>query len=344
MAKHTTAAQCGALALGLVLVAASVEAQQAPQYPAGKQVSIYVATAPGGTADFTMRMIAQHIGRHLPGSPTVVPKNMPGAGSRKLAEYLYSQAPKDGTEFGLLLRPIATDPLFTDTGGLYDVQKFVWLGSPSPVTDVCGFWHTAPIQSLAEMQTKELIIPAIGVEAGEAVQASILRQLTGSKIKTVVGYQSGGAMSLAVERGEAHGRCAISWEAIKSTYPDYITQKLFKPFVQFALARHPELPDVPAIMELAKADIDRQALDVILAPQSFGFPLAAPPGLRPETAAVLKKALESTMQDPAFTAEAAKRKFDINFVPGAKLDEVLKTVYSYPPAVVERAKVLISSN
>ena len=341
MARNIVAALGGIL--GLAFVAGPTEAQQAPAYATGKLVSVYVATAAGGTADFTMRMIAQHIGKHLPGQPTVVPKNMLGAGSRKLAEYLYSQAAKDGTEFGLLLRPIATDPLFADADAAYDVQKLVWLGSPSPVTDVCGFWHTAPIQSFDEMKTKELVIPAIGAEAGEAVQSSILRQLTGVKIRTVIGYQSGGEMALAVERGEAHGRCALSWEAIKSTYPDYIAKKQFKPFVQFALERHKELPDVPAIMEMAKAEIDKQALDVILAPQSFGFPLAAPPGISAQTADILRKALQATMTDPAFLADAAKRKFEIDFVPHTRLESILKSVYGYPPAVIDRAKALISS-
>ncbi len=317
---------------------------QGMKYPAGKQVSMYVGTKAGGTADSTMRLIARHIGKFLPGNPTIVAKNMPGAGSRKLAEYLYTHAAKDGTEFGLLLRPIATDPLFKKRGKTtFDIQKLTWLGSPSPVTDVCGFWHNQPIQSFDMLQTKELVIPGISTESGEAVQANIMRRLTGAKIRVVAGYQSGGAMTLAMERGEAAGRCAISWEAIKSKYRDFITKKQFKPFMQFSLKRHADLPQVPSIMEFVKTDIDRQALQVILAPQSFGFPFAAPAGLSKETTAILRNALKSVLTDAGFLAEAKRRKFDIDFVPGTELLSVLKTVYGYPKAVIDRAKALVAN-
>lgn len=329
------------MAAGALVIAASAPAaSQTTAFPAGKTVSLYVATAPGGTADFTMRMVGRYIGKHLPGSPTVVPKNMPGAGSKKLASYLASQAAKDGTEFGLLLRFIATDTLFTPADGTFDVLKLNWLGSPSPVTDVCGFWHTSPVQKFEDLQTKEIVIPGIGADAGEAAQTSILHMLTGAKIKTILGYQSGGEMTLALERGEGHGRCAISWEAVKSTYPDFTAKNQFRPFVQFALARHPELPNIPAIIEFAKTDLDRKALEVFLAPQSFGFPFAAPPDMNPATVAILRQALEATMKDPGFVAEAAQRKFDINFVKGDALEALLKKVYGFPTEVVDRTKVL----
>ena len=311
-----------------------------PLFPSGKTVSLYVATSPGGTADFTMRIVARYIGKHLPGNPTVVPKNMPGAGARKLASYLHSQAVKDGTEFGLLLRFIATDTLYTPAEELFDVLKLNWIGSPSPVTDVCGFWYTSPVQTFEELQTKEVVIPGIGTDAGEAAQTSILHLLTGAKIRTVLGYQSGGEMTLAIERGEAHGRCAISWEAIKSTYPDFIAKKQFKVFVQFSLTRHPELKDIPSVMEFAKTDLDRKALEVFLAPQSFGFPFAAPPDMNPTTVKVLRDAFAATMKDPEFLAEAAQRKFDITYVPGADLLDVLKKVYGFPKEVIERSKAL----
>ncbi len=332
------------LAAGVFSLVAAIPAlAQGPAFPPGKQVSLYVATAPGGTADFTMRMVARHIGKHLPGNPTVVPKNMPGAGARRLAGYLHSQAAKDGTEFGLLLRFIATDTLFSPTDGQFDVLKLNWLGSPSPVTDVCGFWHTSPVQKFEDLQTTEIVIPGIGADAGEAAQTSILHMLTGAKIRTVLGYQSGGEMTLALERGEGHGRCAISWEAIKSTYPDFTAKNQFRSFVQFALKRHPELPNVPTVMEFAKTDLDRSALEVFLAPQSFGFPFAAPSDMNPATVALLRQALEATMKDPGFVAEAEQRKFDINFVRGQDLEALLKKVYGFPKEVVERSKILTSN-
>jgi tripartite-type tricarboxylate transporter receptor subunit TctC len=282
-------------------------------------------------------MVASHIGKYLPGKPTVIPKNMPGAGSRQLAAYLYSQAAKDGTEFGLLLRPIATDSLFTDSGKRFDVQKFTWLGSPSAVTDTCGFWVTSPVQKWEDLQQTEVIIPGIGADAGEIAEANVIYNLTKARIRTVIGYQSGGEMTLAMERGEAHGRCAIAWEAIKSSYPDWLSEKKFKPFVQFAKQRHPELADVPTIMEMAKTELDKQALEVFLTPQEFGFPFAAPPGLHPDVAAILRKALQSVFEDPEFIAEAKSRKFDVQPVSGETLGAILTKIYSYPPEVIARA-------
>jgi tripartite-type tricarboxylate transporter receptor subunit TctC len=327
-------------ALGLSALAGTASAQ-GQKFPAGKTVSIYVGTSPGGTVDATMRLVARHIGKYLPGNPTVVPRNLPGAGSRKLAAYLYNQAPKDGTEFGLILRPLATDTLLGGADNQFDVLKLTWLGTPSPVTDVCGFWHTSPVKSFEELQKTEIVIPAIGAEAGEVAQTSILHHLAGARLRTVIGYQGGGEMNLALERGEAHGRCALSWEAVKSSYPDFITERKFLPFVQFALQRHPDLPAVPTIMELAKTDLDRQALDVLLLPQSFGFPFAAPPDLDPETKALLRDALAKVLQDPAFLAEAQLRKFDVSFISGEAHEAMLKKVYAYPPAVIERAKALV---
>lgn len=341
LVRQLQIAALATFALGMAGVL-DANAQSLVEFPAGKPVSVYAGASAGGTVDNTMRTVARYIGKHLPANPTVVPKNMPGAGSRQLAAYLYNQATKDGTEFGLLLRPIATDSLFTDSKGQFDVLKLTWLGSPSPVTDVCGFWHTAPMKTLDALQRVEMIVPGIGADAGEVAQANILHNLTGAKIKAVIGYPGGGEMTLALERGEAHGRCALSWEAIKSTYPDFIAQKKFLPFVQFASARHAELSEVPAVMEFSRSDLDRRALEVFLAPQEFGFPFAAPPDLTPSVKALLRKAFAATLRDPGFLAEAEKRKFEVKFVPGEQLEAILERVYGYPPEVAEHAKALIA--
>jgi len=338
MAMSLTGKLLGTIgALASLLLAGSVASAQGPAFPAGKPVSIYVGTSAGGPADTTMRMVASHIVKYLPGNPTVIARNMPGAGSRQLAAYLYNQAAKDGTEFGLLLRPIATDSLFTDSGTQFDVRQLTWLGSPSNVTDTCGFWVTSPVQEWEALQETEIVIPGIGADAGEIAQANVLQNLAGAKIRTVIGYQSGGELTLAMERGEAHGRCAISWEAVKSTYADWLAENKFKPFMQFSMQRHPDLPEVPTVLELAKTDLDQKALEVFLAPQDFGFPFAAPPGLDPEVTAMLRKALQSVFTDPDFIAEARTRKFDVNPITGERLTEILEKVYSYPPEVIDRA-------
>lgn len=339
----------GFIAIGcvsLLSIFASEVSGQENTYTAGDTVTIFAGTSPGGTNDAVMRMVADHIGKHLPGNPSVVPQNMPGAGSRKLAAYLQSRAPKDGTEIALLLRPIVTDALLSGTGdgAQFDVQDFNWLGSPSPVTDICFFWEKSPVQSFEELQSTEMVIPGIGADAGEITQATILGKLTGAKIRTVLGFESGSEMNLALERGEADGRCAVGWEAMKGSYADWVAENRFKPFIQFAMERNPELPGTPSIMEFAKSDLDTQALEVFLAPQQFGFPLAAPPGVSPETVEMLRTALNETFSDPEFIAAAEALRFSVNPVDGAKLTEIIERIHSYPPEVLERIQELRSAN
>lgn len=329
-----------AAALGVsVCAAAAVLAQGADQPP--NIISIHVGTAAGGTNDMLMRLVGRHIGKHLPGNPSIVPKNMPGAGGRKLAAYLFHQAPANGSELGVFQRAVTTDPLLVDAKLLFEIPKFTWIGSPSSTTDICAVWHTSPVQSVEDLTKTELILAGSG---GETAQMNLVRNLLDGKIRSIIGYQGGAQMMLALQRGEAQGRCALSWEASKTQYKQMLDDKLFKPIVQFAATKAADLPNVPLITDYAKNELDRQALEIILAPQEVGFPFVAPPGLTTAMTTTLRKAFVDSMKDSELIAEANRLSFELRPVSGEHLEQRMKTIYAFPPPVIARAKALIGEN
>jgi tripartite-type tricarboxylate transporter receptor subunit TctC len=328
-----------ALAVCAATSAPALAQPAASPFPIGKPVSMFLGFEAGGGNDQIMRLVARNIGRQLPGSPHVIPRNMPGAGGRRLAGYLYNLAPRDGTELAMISRGVVTDPLLVDPMLNFSVQDLTWLGAPTGTTDTCVVWHSAKVQSIADLKTTEMIVAGSG---NEAAQLRILRQLIGARIRSIVGYPGAPAMNLAMERGEADGRCSLSWESMKASMADWVNAKKIKPIVQFAMARHPELKDVPAILEFATNDLDRDALRIILLPTVFGFPFAAPPHLTAEVRDTLRTAYERMLQDPQFNEEARKMKLDISPVRGEDLERAARAAYASSPEAIARAKELIA--
>jgi tripartite-type tricarboxylate transporter receptor subunit TctC len=330
------------LLAALICAATKAPAQpSAAPFPAGKQVSMHVGVSPGGGNDNVMRLVARHIGKYLPGNPTVVARNTPGAGGRRLAGILANTAARDGTELGLLHRGLVTEQLVGDAALPFKLQDMTWIGTPTSTTDTCIVWHTAPVQSLADLRTRELVLAGTG---NEAPQVAMLQRLTGAKIRTVIGFPGGASMNLAMERGEVGGRCSYSWEAIMAAIPQWVQDKKVRPIVQFAMDRHAALKDVPLISDFAASDLDRRALRVLMTPQVFGFPFAAPPGVLPEVRDMLRAAFEKTMQDPAVREEAKKIRLELSPVSGDILERAARDAYAATPEALARAKELIASN
>jgi tripartite-type tricarboxylate transporter receptor subunit TctC len=328
-------------ALACLLASPALAQPATAPFPVGKPVSMYLGFEPGGGNDQIMRLIARNIGRHLPGSPSVIPRNMPGAGGRRLVGYLYNSAPRDGTELAMVSRAVTTDPLLVDPMLPFSTQELTWLGAPTGTTDTCVTWHAAKVQSIADLKTTEMVIAGTG---NEAAQLRILRHLIGARIRSVVGYPGAPAMNLAMERGEADGRCSLSWESIKASMAEWISTKKIKPIVQFAMARHPELKDVPAIIEFATTELDREALRIILLPTVFGFPFAGPPHLLPDVRDMLRAAFDRMLEDPQFGEEARKIKLAIEPVRGTDLERAVRAAYAASPQAIARAKELIAPN
>ena len=258
-----------------------------------------------------------------------------------LAAYLYNVAPRDGTEIGVVQRAVSVMPLVVDPNMKFKMQDLTWISTPTESTDVCMAWHEAPVKKLADIQTTELILAGSG---GETAQVRSLQKLTGGKVRTVIGYPVGAQMNIAIERGEVHGRCAISWEALKSNYPEWLREKKVNLLVQFGYQRHKELPDVPLISDFARTPEEKEAVNILLLPQGVGFPFMGPPGLLPEVRDMWRKAFEQVWQDPETKAEAEKIKLDLAPVSGEELQKRLQATYAASPKAIALAKEMIAED
>ena len=328
-----------ALALGIMLgMAAPAEAESSATapFPHGKPVSMYIGGTPGGTNDAVSRLVARHLGKYLPGNPTVIPKSMAGAAGRRAAGYLYSVAQRDGTEIANFNRNVAIDAMLVKGGQILKPQELLWLGTPSGAIDICAVWHTAPIKSVADTLNNELFVGVTGPELGQVL---LLQRLTGGKIKPISGYLSQTA-NLAMERGEVQARCGLAWESVKSSYPAWITEKKVTLIVQYSLTKHPDLPNVPLITEFAKTAIDQQVMKILMTPNLLGYPFAAPPGLSPEVKQMLLTAFDNVWKDSVLRQEAGKMGFAIDPISGRTLQKAVEEAHSFPTETVRRAEEL----
>ncbi len=304
----------------------------------GKTFEIIVGYDTGGGYDIYARALARHIGKHLPGNPMVIVKNMPGATTRTAANFLYNIAPKDGTVIATVARGLPTDELLGSGGIRFESTKFNWVGSMNNEVSVGVAWHTSPIKTYDDIKNKEMIVGAI---ADSLLFAQVMNAVLGTKLKMITGYKSGNEIVLAMERGEVEGRMGWSWSSITSMNPEWIRDGKIKNLVQFSTSKHADLPNVPLVTELANNAEDRALLELVFSRQVIGRPFIAPPGLDAETVAVLRKAFDDTMKDPVFLAEMEKANLEVNAIPGKDVQELIARLFKTPPAVLERAKVII---
>ncbi|CAN0189835.1 unnamed protein product, partial [Phaeothamnion confervicola] len=277
----------------------AARAQSVEDFYKGKTLQIYVGFGVGGSYDTYARVLAEHIGRHIPGQPRAVVMNMEGAGSLRLANWLYNVAPKDGTVFGTTSRAAPFAALIGTQGGTnFDPTKFNWIGSANNEVSTCIAWNNAPVKTFDQLFSTELIVGGDGPSADGEQFARVMNALFGTKIKLVSGYPGGNAINLAVERGEVQGRCGWSWSGIVAERRQWIEEKKINVLVQFGLDRHPDLPNVPSVLDYAKTDEQKQILRLVLARQPLGRPFFAPPGVPADRADALRKAFVDTMADP----------------------------------------------
>jgi tripartite-type tricarboxylate transporter receptor subunit TctC len=317
---------------------ATVLAQSPADFYKGRNVELYIGYSVGGAYDLYSRVLARHMGKKIPGGPTLVPKNMEGAGSLRLANWLYRVAPKDGTAFGTIGRGIAFDPLLLGKGDQFDAVKFNWLGSANNEVSVCVAIKGSGIEKFEDLYTKELTVGGTGASADTDQFPRVLNSVLGTKFKVVAGYPGGNDVVLAMERGELKGRCGWSWSSVKATHKAWIEEKKMAVLAQLSLNKHPELPDVPLVIDLAKTEEQRQILKLVFARQVMGRPYVAPPDLPAERVAVLRKAFMDTMNDKDFRADADKAQLEINPVSGADVEKLVKEVYATSPEIIAKAK------
>jgi tripartite-type tricarboxylate transporter receptor subunit TctC len=343
--KLTVIARIGAAVIlavaALALPAATAGAQSAADFYRGKAIDLEIGYSVGGGYDLYARLLARHLGQHIPGNPTIVPKNMEGAASLRLANYLYGAAPRDGTVIGAISRGAAFDPLLNENGARFDASKFSWIGSANNEVSVCVALQSSGIASFDDVLTKPLTIGSTGTGDDTYQFPALMNAELGTKFKIVTGYPGGNDITLALERGEVQGRCGWSWSSIMTTRKDWITGKKITVLVQMSLSKHPDLPDVPLIMDLAKSNEQRQIFKLIFARQVMGRPFTAPPGIPADRLAALRQAFAETMKDPAFLDDAAQGKFEINPVGGAELETLVEDIYQTPAAVTKKAATIL---
>lgn len=330
----------GTVLASSVLLAAGCHSALADDFYKGRKIDVIIGYSAGGTYDAIGRLLSRHMPKHIPGSPTMIPQNLPGSGSIKAILTLYSVAPKDGTSLAMITRGYPIEPLFYPETAKYDPSRFNPIGSTSREVSVGVVWHTKPFRSLADLQERELVVGATGSTDDTGRFPMILKNLTGAKIKIVQGYPGGNNVTQAMEAGEVDGRFGWSWGSVKSRSRDWLADKKIRILIQMAPEKAKDLPDVPLIMDLARTEIDRQALELAFAPQTVAWPLVAPPGVPQDRITILRRAFDRTMQDRQFLAEAEKLAIDIEPVTGEEMQKVVIRITSLNRSAIDRALAL----
>ena len=327
---------CALTGTALVLSALAHAQSPADNFYKGKNIDLYIGYSAGGGYDVYARLLARYMGNHIPGKANIVPKNMPGAGSLVLANWLYNVGVKTGLVFGTIGRGTGFDPLLGSDRAKFDATKFNWIGSMNDEVSVCVAWHTTGITRLEQVMEKELVVGGTGPAADTDQFPKILNAVLGTKFKVVSGYPGGNDVGLAMERGEVHGRCGWSWSSVELTHPQWIKDKQISILAQLSLSKHDDLPNVPLITDFAKTDEQKQIFQLVFARQVMGRPFLAPPGIPTDRVAVLRKAFMDTMADPAFLAEAKKAELEITPVSGEKVQALVEEVYKTPKAIADK--------
>jgi len=330
-----------ATALALAALSAHASADSAEEFYRGRSITMLVASAVGGGYDTYARVLGRHLGKHIPGRPAIIPKNMPAAAGVAAANALYNTSEKDGTVIAALTNSVAMEPLFGNSAARFDVARMSWLGSIGKLQNVCATWHTSAVKTIAAARQREVVVGAAGATSNTAVVPRVLNTLLGTRFKVIAGYDPGAGLTLALERGEAEGICGLSWSTMKASRPHWIRDRLLNVIVQMGYERLPDLPDVPRALELVGEGESRQVLDLILIRQEMGRPFAAPPGVPAERIAALRSAFEATLNDPDFRAEAEETQMEIDPLFWREIERLLASAYAAPNAIVRRAAGLV---
>ena len=329
----------GAVGIPLVMPFGTAQAQAAPDPFRWKQLTVTVSFSPGGPYDMYARLLARHIGRHLPGNPNVVVGNMPGAAGLKAANYIFNTAPRDGSEIGLILRGLPME-LRKDTNARFESDKFGWVGSMNKELSVFTFMQNPPIGLDDILKGKEVPVGATGAASDGAIFSHMMNKLLGTRLKIIPGYPGVVETLLAMEQGEITGTAAMTLSALRTQKPEWIATQRAKVLLQISVVRSAALPDVPAIKELVVSEEDRQVIDFILICQDLGRPLIAPPGLPAGRLETLRSAFLSTMNDSETKSDAAKLSFDLDFISGVEAQNMIAKLVTTPASILSKAREL----
>ncbi len=331
MKKSIFTLSCCAL---LAMSPAAVSAKEPGDIFKQNSLRLIVSAGAGGGYAVYAQTLGRHMGRHLPNRPNIVIQHMPGAGGLRATTFMANTAPKDGTHIALVHTTAPFAPLY-GMSDQFDPRQFNWLGTISTASGLCVAWHESPIKTWDDLFTKEYVVGGTGAGSQMETIPRLVNALFGTNIKIISGYEGGNNVYLAMERGEVHGRCGGLISSIRSTRPDWFPKKLVSIPIQIALERHPDFPDIPAIVEFAKDDRTRQMMEFAFANQDMDRPVFAPPGVSPDTVKMLRDAFMATMKDPAFLEDANKQNIDIDPRDGDHLAKVMARTFALPKDIVD---------
>ena len=327
-------------AIALSLSGSSALAQGADDFFKGKTVTVYIGFSPGGTYDLFGRMVARYIGKHIPGQPTVVASNMPGAGSLTAANWLYRAAPKDGTALGIVSQTMAMDEALKAKGVQYKAVEFNWIGRVTSNIEVHVISTKSKGSTLEGMRQAEVPVASTGPGSPSDTYPRIMNEVFGAKFKVIRGFPGSTDGLLAVERGEVDG-ALTSWNTMKSTRMDWLTDKKAVLLVQYVTERSPELKGVPTLVELAKNDADRKLLTFAVSSAELGRFIIAPPGLPGDRVNTVRRAFDAAMKDPELLAEVNKAKLDFEPATGEEIAKIVAQTANVEASVIERMQKII---
>lgn len=332
----------GVLPLLLSLAAAPARAADgAASFYSGKQIRFLVGSAPGGTYDVLARIVARHMSAHIPGHPVIIVENEPAAGGLLMTNQLYALGPDDGTVVGVPINGIPTAPLLKPQAARFDASKLIFIGSTNREPYVGYVWHSAPVQSLAQLLTTPLVVGATTPGTTMFDFPRLTNAVLGTKFKIVSGYGSTPQLNTAMERGETQGVGAIGWTAVKAQVPQWIAQHKITLLAQFGMTRSRELAQVPLVVDLAKTADQRAALAMLFARTEYGRPYFLPPGVPADRVAALRQAFDATMGDAGFIADAAKIGLTPDPMTGAQVQALIGELAKTPPATLSRVRAAL---
>jgi tripartite-type tricarboxylate transporter receptor subunit TctC len=330
------------LVIGLPAGVLPAKADDVADFYKGKTLRIVVGVGVGSGYDLNARALARYLGQHIPGNPTIIVQNQPGAGSLTMTNTLYNNGPFDGTAIGASFNGLPTTPLLQPAGVRFDATKINWIGSTNRESQAMYVWHTAPQQTLNDLYTKEMIVGAQAPGSTQYDYPVLAQHLFGMKFKVITGYEATPKIHLAMERGEVHGTFA-NWSTLKAIAPDWLKDKQIRLLAQWDLKPHPEMTGVPMFLDVAKTEADKQALRLALARLEFGRPFFMPPNVPADRVAAIRRAFDATMKDKGFLEDAEKLKIEVDPLTGDQVADLVGQLHHTPADVVARVRTAMEN-
>ena len=333
-------------ALGLCLIGApAAYAQTVSDFYTGKAISVNIGFSAGGGFDLYARTVTRHMARHIPGSPKVIARQMPGGGSFRAAQFMANAAPQDGTQLATFGQSIPLQQAMKDPNATFDVRKFYWVGNPINGVSTIGIWAATGVRTLDDARTRELSVGATGPNVTMQYPLA-MNELLGTKFKVIHGYPGGSDIDLAMERGEVDGKGQFSWSTLKSTRRDWLRDKKVSLILQLGARKDPEISaymgyDVPLASDIAKNEDDRMVIELLTSGEVIGRPLLTTPGVPLDRVAALRRASDAAMKDADFLAEAEKVGLELNPISGEELQAAVERILAARPAAVERLQAIL---